>query len=245
MNGKTGKNSLQTPDLTPREQEIFNMLLDGATLKEISYNIKIKYDTAYFHQKNLFRKLNVADNNELLVKYLRDQANHNIDDINKKETAVFTRWFAFSDNFGSKIDCTVKDQKIKGRYFACCNVLGTLSSNKNAFAGIAAIPDSSTLESMKTASSFSFLVLGDGNTYSVLLPTADAKKYGEDNFYQKQFTTTKGKTVHYIFNVSELAQSELYGKPVPFIQNNIETFQLQPYSSGNFNLKIWDIKFYQ
>jgi DNA-binding CsgD family transcriptional regulator len=55
--------------LTPREQEIYNLLIEGKTLKEIAYSLKIKYPTSVFHQKKLFNKLGVQSINEFLTKY--------------------------------------------------------------------------------------------------------------------------------------------------------------------------------
>ena len=56
-------------NLTPREKEIFTMLLDGVAPKEIAYTLKISYDTVRFHQKNLYRKLNIQSRAELFARY--------------------------------------------------------------------------------------------------------------------------------------------------------------------------------
>jgi diguanylate cyclase (GGDEF)-like protein len=57
-------------NLTPREQEIFTMLLDGKAPKEIAFTLKVSYDTVGFHQKNLYRKLGVQSRAELFARYL-------------------------------------------------------------------------------------------------------------------------------------------------------------------------------
>jgi DNA-binding CsgD family transcriptional regulator len=56
-------------DLTPREQEIFTMLLSGRAPKEIAYTLKVSYYTVLFHQKNLYRKLGVQSRAELFARY--------------------------------------------------------------------------------------------------------------------------------------------------------------------------------
>jgi DNA-binding CsgD family transcriptional regulator len=56
-------------DLTPREQEIFTMLLTGKAPKEIAYTLKISYYTVNFHQKNLYRKLGIQSRAELFARY--------------------------------------------------------------------------------------------------------------------------------------------------------------------------------
>ena len=56
-------------DLTPREQEIFTMLLNGTSPKEIGYVLKISYGTVLYHQQNLYRKLNIHSIAELFARY--------------------------------------------------------------------------------------------------------------------------------------------------------------------------------
>jgi DNA-binding CsgD family transcriptional regulator len=56
-------------DLTPREQEIFTMLLTGIAPKEIAYTLKISPYTVNFHQKNLYRKLGIQSRAELFARY--------------------------------------------------------------------------------------------------------------------------------------------------------------------------------
>jgi len=56
-------------ELTTREHEIFNMLLDGTAPKEIAYSLNISYQTVLFHQKKIYRKLEVHSINELLINY--------------------------------------------------------------------------------------------------------------------------------------------------------------------------------
>jgi DNA-binding CsgD family transcriptional regulator len=56
-------------DLTPREEEIFTMLLSGRAPKEIAYTLKISYYTVLFHQKNLYRKLGIQSRAELFARY--------------------------------------------------------------------------------------------------------------------------------------------------------------------------------
>jgi DNA-binding CsgD family transcriptional regulator len=56
-------------DLTPREQEIFTMLLSGAAPKEIAGTPPPRYDTALYHQKKLYRKLSIQSRAELFARY--------------------------------------------------------------------------------------------------------------------------------------------------------------------------------
>jgi DNA-binding CsgD family transcriptional regulator len=56
-------------NLTPREEEIFTMLLSGKAPKDIAFILKISYDTVHFHQKNLYRKLSIQSRAELFARY--------------------------------------------------------------------------------------------------------------------------------------------------------------------------------
>ena len=56
-------------NLTGREHEIFTMLLTGMSPKEIGYTLKISYYTVLFHQKKLYRKLNIQSRAELFARY--------------------------------------------------------------------------------------------------------------------------------------------------------------------------------
>jgi DNA-binding CsgD family transcriptional regulator len=62
-------NAQDNLDLTPREKEIFTMLLAGKAPKEIAYTLKISYYTVLFHQKNLYRKLGIQSRAELFARY--------------------------------------------------------------------------------------------------------------------------------------------------------------------------------
>ena len=229
-------------DLSPREREIFNMLLEGAAIKEIAISLKIKYQTAAYHQKNLFQKLGVHNLNGLLVKYLREKSSQNINDINEGIPAVFTRWGTFKDDYGSIVGITVKDEKIKDDYVTSCTVFGTLSNENDAHAGVIVYPDTSTLENMKTMSSFSFTVLGDGNTYETLIATSDTILKGGLNHFRKKFTATKDIISTFNISIADLAQDPYFGKKVELNLNNIEQLIFQAYSNGKFNLKVWNIR---
>jgi DNA-binding CsgD family transcriptional regulator len=62
-------NSQNNLDLTPREQEVFTMLLTGMSPKEIAYTLKVSYYTVDFHRKNLYRKLGIQSRAELFARY--------------------------------------------------------------------------------------------------------------------------------------------------------------------------------
>jgi len=57
-------------DLTPRQQELLNMLLKGISPKDIASHLNIAYNTLLYHQKKLYCKLEVHNIQELMAKYL-------------------------------------------------------------------------------------------------------------------------------------------------------------------------------
>ena len=45
--------------LSPRERQIFDLLLEGVSPKEIAYKLKIKNSTVDFHRTKLYKKLGI------------------------------------------------------------------------------------------------------------------------------------------------------------------------------------------
>jgi DNA-binding CsgD family transcriptional regulator len=55
--------------LSPREKEIFTLLLTDVPRKQIAYTLDIEQGTVNVHIKNLYRKLGIQSRVELLTKY--------------------------------------------------------------------------------------------------------------------------------------------------------------------------------
>jgi len=55
--------------MTSREREIFDLLVDGVSPKEIAHKLNISLSTVDFHRTKLYRKLGVHSIQELLAKY--------------------------------------------------------------------------------------------------------------------------------------------------------------------------------
>ena len=55
--------------LTPREMEVFTMLLTDAAPKQIASTLRVSYATVNFHSKNLYRKLGIQSRTELFALY--------------------------------------------------------------------------------------------------------------------------------------------------------------------------------
>jgi DNA-binding CsgD family transcriptional regulator len=67
---EVGDAETQEPiSLTPREREIFTLLLTDAAPKQIAYELKISKGTYNYHSANLYRKLEITSRLELVRKY--------------------------------------------------------------------------------------------------------------------------------------------------------------------------------
>ncbi|MEL7648601.1 MAG: LuxR C-terminal-related transcriptional regulator [Sedimentibacter sp.] len=55
--------------LTPREYELYLLLLEGFSLKECAEKLSVKYSTANTHMTAVYKKLKVNTRAELIIKY--------------------------------------------------------------------------------------------------------------------------------------------------------------------------------
>lgn len=60
-------------NLTPREKEILQLLIKGYSIKIIAAELKISFDTARTHLKNIYPKLHVNCGKEAIAKVLRER----------------------------------------------------------------------------------------------------------------------------------------------------------------------------
>ena len=64
------RNNDEVNSLTPREQEVLQLLADGFRYKEIAGNMGISLDTMREHARRIYTKLHVSSRTEAVVKYL-------------------------------------------------------------------------------------------------------------------------------------------------------------------------------
>ncbi|GHV86848.1 hypothetical protein AGMMS50255_1440 [Spirochaetia bacterium] len=62
--------------LSPREREVFELLLKNYTLRQSGLELHISYNTVNFHYNNIYRKLGVSSRGELLLKYTTRISGH-------------------------------------------------------------------------------------------------------------------------------------------------------------------------
>ena len=56
-------------ELSPREIEVFDLLLSDKTLAKIAEELVISYSSVHFHCKNIYRKLKLSSRRQLLMTY--------------------------------------------------------------------------------------------------------------------------------------------------------------------------------
>lgn len=70
---KPGKSDGYKSDLTKKENEIVNALVDGLSYKLIADKMKVSIDTVRFHIRNIYRKLHVNSKSEVISKSLKGE----------------------------------------------------------------------------------------------------------------------------------------------------------------------------
>lgn len=70
---KTDKKKKKESNLTPREQDIVNGLVDGLSYKLIADRFDISIDTVRAHIRNIYKKLHVNSKAEVITKSLRGE----------------------------------------------------------------------------------------------------------------------------------------------------------------------------
>ena len=56
-------------NLTPREHDVFDLLIQGLKLQEIADALGVKYSTVNTHQKSTYKKLGVNSRAECIIRY--------------------------------------------------------------------------------------------------------------------------------------------------------------------------------
>jgi hypothetical protein len=143
---------------------------------------------------------------------------------------------AYKDELGSTAGLTESNNEY--------TFSGSKNSGDGCYAGVVFGPNPAALAAMKTMTSFSFMVSGDGKSYEVMLQTTESG--ATNNHYRYTFTAPLAATKITVNVPANLAQADWGGEGVvTFVQNNIENLQFQPAGTGSFSLKVWDIRTYQ
>jgi len=157
-------------------------------------------------------------------------------------------WGGFNDsaNKGSSRVSVMEDiEVIDGEPMMTYVISGEVTSQyEYGYAGWYAFPDDPTMEALSKASSFSFKVLGDGQTYFVMVSTSDIT---DACYHRVTFTTKKDQEMTVTVKMSSLQQPTDWGIRKRFNQEHATQIQWQTTNNGKpgtFNLKVWDLNLY-
>jgi hypothetical protein len=157
-------------------------------------------------------------------------------------------WGAFNDaaKEGSSQITVIEDlETINGESMMTYDISGEITGKYiYGYAGWYAYPDDPTMEALREAKSFSFKVLGDGQTYYAMVTTSDIE---DGCYYRVAFDTKKDQAVTVTVKMDSLWQPETWGVKKKFNQNNAVQIQWQTANNGkpgDFKLKIWDLNLY-
>jgi DNA-binding CsgD family transcriptional regulator len=167
-------------NLSPREREIFDLLLEGVSPKEIAYKLNITHSTVDFHRTKIYGKLGVHSIQELFTKYLTaDKA---------AQLAAKGVIPAFALGFYSYTDVErqtergkstakifVSRKKIDGEYIEVLNLKTNLVKTKYDIHTIYADMHTTTLNHrLSRANGIRFKAIGDGKPWQVEFHTTES-----------------------------------------------------------------------
>jgi len=168
-------------------------------------------------------------------------------------TLVTGDWFIYDDaeppnNGSSTVKFTVEKEIIDGKEEMVTHVSGNVTTKyQYGFSGWGITADEKIFELYKTAKSFSFWILGDGQRYTIKYVISSVKDYGD---YEYTFTTEKGVPKKIEVPMKYFMQPS-WAKPVKMDQTLVTQVQWQTHESwrktGNnnpFDIKMWGFTVY-
>jgi len=193
-------------NLTPREREIFDLLLAGVSQKEIPDRLNISNHTVDYHRTNLYSKLGVHSIQELFVKY-SDQL--------KTPTGVIIPaydlgFFDLSDakeGGNSTAEIYVTREEIDGMVIdSVLNIKANLvkRENKNEYAQAYTYKED-IIQQLKQANGIRFKALGDGKSWFVEFKTIESTPERNHANYIYKFGTVRDQVL-----VVDIPYSSLY-----------------------------------
>lgn len=100
------------PDLSPREQEVVNLLLEGKSNKQIASALHITERTVEFHLKNIYLKAQVSSRVELILKLGESTVADREQSAENRDQANETHWTtSFKEGF-SKLGKELKMENV-------------------------------------------------------------------------------------------------------------------------------------
>jgi len=150
-------------------------------------------------------------------------------------------WKAYNDNEEGGMSSVSISENPSGTISISGNITKIVIDKDlsvDGFAGCEAVPNTTELANLKTATTITFKVKGDGKDYKIMLPLSTNI---DNSYYFTTFTAPAEEAVITV-NISDFAQP-LQGAIVDMDKSLLEKilWQTNNSASGAFSLSIWDL----
>jgi len=241
-------------DLTPRERELFDLLLTGAPAKEIAHKLNISDHTVAFHRTKLYNKLGVTSIQELFTKYSTNgKASPPKSEAGEIIPIPDMGFFATcdSENGGnSTIEIYVTVEDINGVINnSVLNIKTNLAERvKNGELYAKTHTDKNDIiQRLRQANGIRFKALGDGKLWSVEFETPESRMRKNYACYTYMVRTIRDQVIAVDVPYSSLFLPEWVEHTFDFDKKTIKDFSItanftQGY--GSAFLQIFDFEIY-
>jgi DNA-binding CsgD family transcriptional regulator len=247
-------------NLTLREQELLNLLLEGVSPKEISYRLHISNHTVDFHRGNLYRKLGINSLQELFSLYSESRlkssnveimipANTQRIPASKMDLLPYTD----EDFAGGKstMEVSINQETIDGVIIdEVLTLNATLAKGYGYPFAEAHVRGKYTLQQLRRADGIRFKAKGDGKKWRTMFHTVESAAANWES-YQYTFDTVRDQTILVDIPYSSLRQSKMAAEHqrFEFYGTNIKVLAIgvviRAQELGSFSIKIFDFEIYK
>ena len=241
-------------NLSLREREIFDLLLEGVPPKEIAYKLNITHSTVDFHRTKLYGKLGVHSIRELFAKY--STTGKAVQMTVTGVIPVFALGFySYTDTERrtetgkSTANISVSRKKIDGEIIEVLNLKTNLVKTKHDIHTIYADMHTTTLnQRLRRANGIRFKAIGDGKPWQVEFHTTESHT-GEIFFcYIYLFSTIRDQVINVDIPYSSLYLPEWWKEySFNFNKESIENLAFTANTTqgyGSSFLQIFDFEIY-
>jgi DNA-binding CsgD family transcriptional regulator len=240
--------------LTQREQELLNLLLEGVSPKEIAYRLNISTHTVDFHRNNLYRKLGVMSIQELFAKAQRKDIPTTPTDTQKisPNMMYLMPWTDADWTDGkSTVEFSINQETIdEVNIDDVLTIHTTLAKGCWEPSAEVQIKSGQALQQLRRADGIRFKVRGDGKNWRVLVHTVESIAMDWTS-YEYTFSTIRNQTILVDMPYASLRQPERTSEKhrFEFFSENITDFVIgtvvQSQELGSSSIKIWDFEIYR
>jgi len=241
-------------NLTPREREVFNLFIDGLSLKEIAKKLNITHSTVDYHRSQLYRKLGIHSVHELFAKYAN---NGKLNPIEKAKGVIIPinkmGFCSMSDTLGggtSTAEIYVTEEEIDGVINSVLNINTNLVKrvNNNELYAKAYTSNNDVIQKLRKANGIRFKTLGDGKPWAVEFQTIKSTQETNYAYYAYMLNTIRDQVIVVDIPYSSLFLPEWFEQyAYDFDKDTIKNLAItanftQGY--GSSSLKIFDFEIY-